>query len=345
MTSKIALAFLFSALPAVVLTYIAARLLDKWQVMDVPNNRSSHKKPTPRGGGIAIVGVSSLGIAISALCGLIPAALTLSLLCGGICVALIGLLDDLVEVPAYMRLVVQVFAASIAIYFMDGSPVFRIGATVVPMEGLWNVVSVVFIVWLTNLFNFMDGVDGLAASEATFIFLTAAALLAAMAAPYGIVLVLALIAGSCAGFLVINWPPASVFMGDVGSGFLGFMIAVSALNGATITASAIPIWIVLGALFFADSTVTLLRRMANGERFYEPHHNHLYQRLARRYRSHKKVTIGFAILNISILLPIGVLCSLVPAYAMSIAAIAVTFIGVCFFFLGAGRAADDEEGY
>jgi Fuc2NAc and GlcNAc transferase len=148
--------------------------------------------------------------------------------------------------------------------------------------------AVLGIVWATNLYNFMDGIDGLAGAEAASVGLLGAALLA----PWNpsLAVVAALVAGSAAGFLPLNWAPARIFMGDVGSGFLGFLFA--ALAVASEHAGALPalIWLLLLGVFFADATITLLRRFVRGDRWYAPHRSHAYQRAVQGGWSHAGVS-------------------------------------------------------
>ena len=159
------------------------------------------------------------------------------------------------------------------------------------------------IVWALDLFNFMDGIDGIAAGEAVFVCL-AAVLTAALAGgaltnnPAAL-----LLAAASLGLLIWNWPPARIFMGDVGSGFLGFAIAVLALAEARHNDVALLVWAILGAFFVADSGVTLVRRMLRRARLHEAHRTHAYQHLAQRWRSHRLVTLAVLLGNLLWLLP------------------------------------------
>ena len=251
----------------------------------VPGERSSHVQPTPAGGGLGIV----LGVSAGAL---LSSLLPLPLLAAALLLALIGLCDDIRPLPARLRLAVQAAVCAVPLYgFAPDLP--WVGVAVLWVAALW---------WV-NLFNFMDGIDGLAGMQAVFMSAAAGLLLAGQADSGAIVGLLQSVAAAAAGFLLYNRPPARIFMGDVGSTFLGFiLLAVAALS---VRSGALPwqTWPLLGALFITDATITLLRRVLRGERWYQAHRSHAYQRLARRAGSHLPVTLGAAALNLLWVLP------------------------------------------
>ena len=185
----------------------------------------------------------------------------------------------------------------------------------------------------------MDGIDGLAASQATFVTV-ASALCALIAGHSSIAALLALSSGACLGFLFWNRPPAKIFMGDVGSGFLGFWLAAVAL--LLHLEDTLSIWssLVLNSVFVSDATITLLRRVFRGKRWYEAHRSHAYQHLARRWKSHGKVTSLLWALNCFIVLPLAVTSLLIPSIAPTIAIGTVATFGAVAWIAHAGR---DEE--
>jgi Fuc2NAc and GlcNAc transferase len=199
-------------------------------------------------------------------------------------------------------------------------------------------VAVVGSVYWLNLFNFMDGIDGLAASEAVFVAL-AAALLAVLRMPgivdQGPLWMLLGIAAASVGFLMLNWPPAKIFMGDAGSTYLGFMIAVLALMTIATGWLTLTQWAILVATFVTDATVTLVRRLLLRERVFEAHRRHAYQVLSRRWGGHQPVTLSFTGLNLIWLLPLAYVAALqgwaVPAVLLAY----VPLIGLALYF-GAG---------
>jgi Fuc2NAc and GlcNAc transferase len=192
-------------------------------------------------------------------------------------------------------------------------------------------------VWAINLFNFMDGIDGIAASEAIFIALAAAVLEASLGVRSGVSLAALVFACACAGFLYWNWPPARIFLGDVGSGFLGFVIVVLAVAATRDNPVALWVWLMLGGAFFVDATVTLVRRTARGEAVHEAHRSHAYQALARRFQSHRTVTLTIAAVNVLWLLPGAWLAAHHPQYAVTAVLVAFAPLACLAFLFGAGR--------
>jgi Fuc2NAc and GlcNAc transferase len=190
--------------------------------------------------------------------------------------------------------------------------------------------------WLINLYNFMDGIDGLAASQAIFIFVSAA-IFCVLEGADAQAWALAILAASVGGFLVFNWQPARLFMGDSGSGFLGLMVALMAI--ATTPPLNLWPWAILVTLFVADATVTVARRILRGEKWYEGHNLHAYQHLSRRWKSHRAATACYMAVNIVFVFPLAVLAWNNPSMGLNTAVFAW---GVAFpvaFFMGAGAKA------
>ena len=273
-------------------------------LLDIPNDRSSHSVPTPRGGGVAIAVTLAVGMAVLGLIGLVPAKLVWALLGGGILVAGIGWWDDHRHVPPRWRAAVHVLAALWAVYCLGGLAGITLGGTVWHLGWLGSLLAVIAIVWLINLYNFMDGIDGLAGLEAVTTGLGAAALAWWGGAP-GLAAAAALVAASCGGFLWWNWPPAKIFMGDVGSGLLGYCFAVLALAGEKSGAVPGVVWLILLAVFAFDATFTLISRVLRGEQWYTAHRSHAYQRGVQLGYSHRRVTATVGGINTFILLPLA----------------------------------------
>jgi Fuc2NAc and GlcNAc transferase len=317
-------AFLASAGAAgLVRRYALARSL-----LDFPNERSSHSVPTPRGGGLAIVVVVLLGVLLLALDGRLDSRVALALGGGGGLVAAVGWLDDRRGVPAAIRLAVQAAAAVWAVVWLRGMPQLTIGTGSVHLGPGGALLAGLAVVWATNLYNFMDGIDGLAAAEAVTVGSAGALLLAGREPSLAIIAILT--AAAAAGFLLWNWPPARLFMGDVGSGFLGFLFG--ALAVASENAHALPalVWLVLLGPFFVDATVTLIRRMVRGERWLSAHRSHAYQRAVQAGWSHGRVTGVVVWLSVAL----GVLGSLAArAPALIGPVLAVTFGGLGTLYL------------
>jgi Fuc2NAc and GlcNAc transferase len=283
--------------------------------LDIPNARSSHVRPTPRGGGIAIVVVTLAGTTALAWHGWIEPSLFYALAGGGAAVALVGHLDDRGRIGIAGRFTVHVVAAIWATAWLGGMTEVHWGENVVRLGYFGSLVSVLGIVWALNLFNFMDGIDGIAASQAIFMSGCGAALAMLAEMSNSIPSAGLVLAGASLGFLAWNWPPARIFMGDVGSGYLGFALAVIALAAMRECAVMLPVWLILGGVFFIDSTVTLLRRLARRERVYEAHRSHAYQWLARRWHSHLKVTVACLLLNLLWVAPCAWMAMRLPGVA------------------------------
>jgi Fuc2NAc and GlcNAc transferase len=284
-------------------------------ILDSPNERSSHVRPTPRGGGISIVAVSLAGMIALLAFDWIETRLFYALAGGGVAVALVGYLDDRGRIGIAWRLAAHFVAAIWATAWLGGVTEIHWGENVIRLGYLGTMLAVLGIVWALNLFNFMDGIDGIAASQATFMAGAGATFawlagLSSSTPAAGLVL-----SAASLGFLAWNWPPARIFMGDVGSGYLGFALAVIGLAAIRERAVMLPVWLILGGVFVIDSTTTLLRRLARRERLHEAHRSHAYQWQARRWNSHLRVTVACLSLNLLWLAPWAWACIRFPAYA------------------------------
>lgn len=278
------------------LTFVVRRYALSHSIFDIPNSRSSHTLPTPRGGGIAIV--VSWFVTLTILMGSahLDVWVGLALLVGGGVIALIGWLDDRHHLSAGIRAGVHLAAAAWAVWCLGGLPSFNVGTGVMPLGWMGGSLAVIGIVWLTNLYNFMDGIDGLAAGEAVSVGLVGGGLLA-FAGADGMALAALSLAAAAGGFWVFNWPPAKIFMGDAGSGLLGYAFGVLALASERAGAVPLVVWMILLAVFIVDATATLIRRAMNGERWYEAHRSHAYQRAVQGGYSHRDVTAAVMGLN------------------------------------------------
>ena len=300
---------------AAILSWLLAsrvRLYALDRLLDIPNERSSHSSPTPRGGGLAIAFTVLGGIILAAMWHWIEWELALALVGGGAMIAVVGWIDDHRDVPALVRFAVQFLSAGWAMYWLGGLSALSVGSTRLLLGPVGTVLGVVGIVWAINLYNFVDGIDGLAAGEAITTGVIGGLILMVMGHE-GLAMVSLLIAAASAGFLPLNWAPAKLFMGDVGSGMLGYLFAVLAI--ASENAGAIPllIWVLLLGAFVFDATVTLCRRIAHGERWYHAHHSHAYQRMVQAGRSHAQVSSMILLINM-ILALLAILAWLRPTF-------------------------------
>jgi Fuc2NAc and GlcNAc transferase len=259
---------------AAVATGLVRRHAIRHAILDIPNARSSHGTPTPRGGGVAIVVVFMCALLFSILTGLLQFDVAFVLIAGGGAVALTGYLDDRKTLAPSVRICVHIVAAALAVIVLGGiaeQTLQNLG-----LHGVWagSLLALVAVVWSTNLFNFMDGIDGIAGSEAIFVAGAGAILNWSYGGDGASTAVMLFLAAATLGFLIWNWPPARIFMGDVGSGFLGFTLAVLALAACRRGIMPIEAWVILSGAFLVDSTVTLLRRMVRGDRWFEAHRLH-----------------------------------------------------------------------
>jgi Fuc2NAc and GlcNAc transferase len=323
---------------AAVLTALVRRLALSQGALDVPNARSSHSMPTPRGGGLAIVMTTTVGLLVLTGRGAVPFDLCMALVGGGLAVAVVGFLDDRITVPASVRLIVHLLAAVWAVGWLGGLEKVGIGNHIAHPGLAGKLLAMIGITWVLNLFNFMDGIDGIAASEAVFVVCAGAMLVSLGGGVGGVAVVAALFAGACAGFLLWNWPPARIFLGDVGSGYLGYVVAVLALEANRQDSVAVWIWLILGGVFFVDATVTVVRRSLRGERVSQAHRSHTYQRLARRWRSHGQVTLAVMALNLVWLLPCAAAAAKIPRYAALFVIISLAPLAVLAVAIGSGGA-------
>jgi Fuc2NAc and GlcNAc transferase len=279
------------------------------ELIDRPNERSSHSVPTPRGGGIAIVASFLLLTGGLGTAGQIEPALAIAIVGAGLLVAGLGYADDRKPLPARWRFLGHAAAAAWVIGWMGPVPPMPLLGVVVDLGWSGPALCMLFLVWMINLFNFMDGIDGIASVEAITVCLGGALLW--WLAGQGTGASLALLFGACvAGFLVWNFPPARIFMGDTGSGFLGLVVALLAMWCGQATPALFWSWFILLGCFMVDATTTLIRRVSRGEKFHEAHRSHAYQYASRVHRSHKVVSLAVGAINLVWLLPIALLVAL-----------------------------------
>src|SRR2546423_1625625 len=273
-------------------------------ILDIPNERSSHTNSLPRGGGVPIVLLTLLGMwVLISTNQRLPSAGLAAYTVGAILIAGISWLDDLYSLSNRIRFSVQSVAALLAIYGLGYLPLRNIlpGAPWLT-ESLGVVITFLWIVGLTNAYNFMDGIDGIAGAQAVIAGI-AWAIVGWMTGQAVVTLVGLLLAASTLGFLVHNWPPARIFMGDVGSAFLGFTLALlplifNAHSGAASRGLRVPFaGVIFVWPFVFDSTITFLRRLFRGEKVFSAHRSHLYQRLVISGRRHQFVSLLYTTLT------------------------------------------------
>jgi Fuc2NAc and GlcNAc transferase len=290
MIVSVGMAFVCAALGTFTLQKLAFRL----QLIDIPNKRSSHQVKTPHGGGlsIALVGVIAQYY-------LMP---SLTLLAASLFIILLGLWDDYSPLSACLRLVIQSFAVCLLLTFF------------LPFSLLFVLFLFFASLWWINLFNFMDGIDGLASVQTLFMLGSTAGLLfwqdpTVLQNPlfWNILILIA----AQSGFLIFNFPPARIFMGDVGSTYSAFSILIIALFFLQQNLLPLSTWFLLGALFIVDTTYTLFYRLWSHRAWPHAHREHLYQRLTifwdphniQRTQAHRRVTLLYLAINLFWILP------------------------------------------
>ncbi|MEX6502169.1 MraY family glycosyltransferase [Pseudomonas zhanjiangensis] len=278
-------------------------------LMDIPNARSSHSVPTPRGGGVAIVVSFLLALPLMAGMSLIAWPLAWALLGAGAGIAVLGFLDDHGHIAARWRLLGHFAAAIWALFWLGGLPPVAMFGFTFDLGWFGHALAAVYLVWLLNLYNFMDGIDGIASVEAICVCLGGALLYMLLgiagSAPFAAWVMPMLLAAAVTGFLFWNFPPARIFMGDAGSGFLGITLGVLSLQAAWVAPQLLWGWLILLGVFIVDATFTLLRRLLRGDKVYEAHRSHAYQYASRQIGRHLPVTLIVAGINLLWLLPIA----------------------------------------
>lgn len=295
---------LLAGVVSALMTGLVRRYALARSILDVPNARSSHTAPTPRGGGVAIVLATLAALPVLAAAGSLPWAALWALGGAGGFVALAGFLDDHGHIAARWRLLAHFAAAAWALAWLGGAPPLLVFGVSFDLGWLGVLLAAVYLVWLLNLYNFMDGIDGIASVEAIAVGVGGALLYALTGHP-GLAMAPLALAAAAGGFLLWNFPPARIFMGDAGSGFLGIVLGVLSLQAAWQAPQLLWSWVILLGVFVVDATLTLLRRLLRGEKVYEAHRSHAYQHASRRYGRHLPVTLAVAAIDLFWLLPIA----------------------------------------
>lgn len=283
----------FLAAGSFILTYLIIRIALKNNLVSIPNERSLHVSPTPVGGGLAIVLSWYTGITVLYLNGSVDKDLYFALM-SGVILTIISFIDDLVTIKPSVRLLFHFVIASIAFYLLGGLRPFIIPGIDFDYRFISYPLAIIGIVWFINLFNFMDGVDGFASVEAIIICFV-------MFYLSGNIINLILIA-CVIGFLYWNWPKAKIFMGDVGSTQLGFILVILGIYFHNTLKFSILNWIMLASPFWFDATLTLYRRWRNGEELKQAHRKHAYQRIVQYGFSHLQANISLVLINVILII-------------------------------------------
>ncbi len=302
--------------------------------LDEPNARSSHGQPTPKGGGVSFVLLTLVMTLIFCFAGWFTWQETLVIGLGGALISVVGFIDDIQHVAAHWRLIVQAFALCLLLWVFGPMPYIHMAGMTFQLTEIMYFFTGFFLLWWINLYNFMDGIDGLAALEGCCLCIGSIVIF--FQHHDHIMIGYTLLLGSfLIGFLIYNFPPAKIFMGDVGSGFLGFIFAVLMLFSVVHYHVTFWVWFIFMGLFICDGTVTLLVRLFRRQKIYEAHCDHAYQHAAKRF-GHRSVTLACMIINLLWLLPLGTLAEGRPSSAYLFAAMAYIPLLICTIIFRSG---------
>ena len=319
-----------------ILTFIYIRYARAKNLMDIPNHRSSHQVPVPRGGGAAFTITFLVAVALLTFFGAVSYASGLAVFLVGSVAALIGYYDDKFNLTAKVRLAFHFFAAGILVYVADYVRVFDLVWYYIDIGYLGILFTLLMTVWLLNLYNFMDGINGIAGGEAVTVA-GGGALIFFLAGDIESALLSAVLACCVLGFMPFNFPKAKVFMGDIGSGFLGVVFASLLVVTYGNNPDSFWIWLILLGVFIVDSTYTLLYRLLTGFKPHHAHRSHAYQKLAQKLNSHCRVSSLIYAINLLWLAPLayGVANEAFPGFI----GLLVAYLPL-FFFVSSQKAGE-----
>lgn len=329
-------------IPLVATTFICALILSKLiisylgrRLLDTPNARSSHTQPTPRGGGLAIVVSSLLGIALTEFLSGGEAKLLMYLVAPGLLISAIGICDDLFSLNIKVRLAAQFLLAITATALILSTTDWSITT-----KATLGLIAIIGLVWLTNLYNFMDGINGMATLEAIFVCCGMSFIFFLEGSNDQTIILMIILASACCGFLYWNFPAAKLFMGDAGSLFLGLTLGLLAVWTSSKNLATAATWIIMLGVFIVDASYSLGTRLITGQKFYLPHRSHAYQKLALHFRSHSKACLSLMSINLLWLLPLAISTILTKINPLAIVAIAYIPLIYAAYKIKAGETTD-----
>jgi Fuc2NAc and GlcNAc transferase len=286
-------------------TVVYKKLAVMWKILDIPNERSAHKNPVPRGAGIAFFIAFNIVLAILVMQNALTMNYTYPVFLGGPVVLILGYWDDLSSLSASVRLSVHFLVSLFVILLISAGFSKTIEISFLPnWPWLTASFSVLFIAWFINLYNFMDGCDGLA----TTIGMVGSGLIAILSYVSGntdLAIIYVVLAYALAGFLLFNWHPAKVFMGDAGAYYLGYVFGALALVSKLYYDSSLFVHLIIFGTFIVDATWTLFRRFLRKEKVFKAHREHAFQKLLTKHWSHSKVTALYALITVLWLFPMA----------------------------------------
>jgi Fuc2NAc and GlcNAc transferase len=291
------------------------KLAIRCSAIAVPNTRSLHVKITPRGGGIIIAISTLLGLLVLSIFQIINFYQYLPILIGGVIVSVIGFADDCFELSAKLRLLMQFGIATGLCILFAGKDTLNVGFVIVTIGWFKFPLTIFLLCWFYNLFNFIDGSDGMASSAVVYITILFSIMAFIEHQPTSL-LIMMLLGSATISFLIFNWPPAKIFLGDAGTNFCAYMISIVAM--LNIWQDGFNVWVWVNALGFyiSDTTFTTLIRIVKFPRtWYQPHRSHAYQNLVYSF-GHLKVLLLVWIFNLLWFLPFALLAYFFPRYSL-----------------------------
>jgi len=313
------------------------KLAVRWGIMDVPNSRSSHTEPIPRGAGITFFLSFNLVLGLLIWQNQIALNYILPVVIGGPVILILGYWDDLQSLSAKVRLFFH-FGAAVFVFFLISNGFSK--AVTISFLPQWPWLTagfcVFFIAWFINLYNFMDGADGLATSIG-MVGAGLIAILSFMAGNKDLAIIYVVLAYSLAGFLIFNWNPAKVFMGDSGAYYLGYIFGSLALVSKMYYDSSLYVHLIIFGLFIVDATWTLVRRIVRMEYVFKAHKMHAFQKLIAKRWGHARVTSLYVLITVLWLFPMAAFSMNFPFYSFLFLVIAYIPVFVFVLSLKAGE--------
>ncbi len=299
----------------VLFTAYYRKLAVRWNILDIPNNRSAHSNPIPRGAGISFFLSFNIVLAFLMWQNQISMYYLRPVILGGPMIMILGYWDDIKSLSAILRLVAHFTAAVFIFYLISSGFSKAVVISFLPnIPWLTAIFCILFIAWFINLYNFMDGADGLSTS----IGMVGSGLIAILSYRAGnidLAIIYVVLAYALAGFLLFNWHPAKVFMGDSGAYYLGYVFGSLALVSKMYYDSSLFVHLIIFGLFIVDATWTLLRRMIRREKIFVGHKMHAFQKLIAKGWGHARVTSLYVLITVLWLFPMAVFAMNVPAYS------------------------------
>ena len=339
--------FILAVITSVVCTKLIIRNAARVGLISEPTERCAHVNPTPNGGGLAFIFSFLTIMSFLYSWNYISGNIVLGIGLGSFLIAVIGFFDDYLHLSVKSRLIAQALIITTTLFVFSPLPSIKLLGFELNSPWISWVLITLLLVWWLNLFNFMDGIDGLASLESICILVSAIILIGLHGILSNEGILIGLLIASLLGFIGFNWAPAKIFMGDAGSTFLGYVLGMIALFTIINGSLNLWAWLILSGIFWVDATITLLRRMSHGERWYQAHQSHAYQKVSRwlelidgtnkgRMVAHRKATISIFLINVFWLFPLAGSTLVWPAWGLFILGIAWTPLLFLAFYFGAG---------